>query len=61
MTHKNVMLNPQLNQLYPASLCPADDLWDTISFLKGGEGGLFLESQNITFCFFFVVPDLLMP
>ena len=29
------MLNPQLNQLYPVSLCPADDLWDTISLEKG--------------------------
>jgi hypothetical protein len=29
------MLDPQLNQLYPASLCPADDLWDTISLPKG--------------------------
>ena len=53
MTHKNVMLNPQLNQLYPVSLCPADALWDTISlekgetpipfpFVKGGGEGLFL-------------------
>ena len=39
MTHKNVMLNPQLDQLYPVSLCPADDLWDTISLMGEGEGG----------------------
>jgi len=40
MTHKYVMLDPQLNQLYPVSLCPAADLWETFSFLKGGEACL---------------------
>jgi len=46
MTHKYVMLDPQLNQFYPVSLCPAADLWDTFSLKKGDRGGFYGDSFN---------------
>jgi len=39
MTHQFVIVNPQLNHLYPVSLCSAADLWDTVSLKKGNGGG----------------------
>jgi hypothetical protein len=46
MTPKYVMPRSQLHQSYVPSLCPAADLWDTVSRKKGGQGGFGREGHR---------------